>query len=65
MYTSGLVLDNYLSNTSQLSELYVAHKECIAAKPDPMFWVQPKFGPNFWVQTGWVGPRYPKTGAIG
>ena len=36
-----------------------------AAKPDPFFGVQPDFGPNFWVQTGQVGPQDPKTGPIG
>ena len=36
-----------------------------AAKPDPVFWVQPNFGLNFWVQTGWVGPQDPKMGQIG
>ena len=35
-----------------------------AAKPDPVFWVQPNFGLNFWVQTGWVGPQDPKVGPI-
>ena len=35
-----------------------------AAKLDPFFWVQPNFWPNFWIQTGRVGPQDPKTGPI-
>ena len=46
---------------TQLSLLLL---NCSAAKPDPFFWVQSNFGPNFVVQTDRVGPRDPKTGPI-
>ena len=35
------------------------------AKPDPFWGAKADFGPNFWVQTDWVGPQDPKTGPIG
>ena len=36
-----------------------------AAKPDPLFWVEPNFGPKIRIESGRVGPQGQKTGPIG
>ena len=44
----------HLQNINKIYEAALALLAGSAAKPDPVFSVQPNFGPNFWVQMGQV-----------
>ena len=56
----------FISLANGMKKKIISDHSCTcAAKSNPFFGVQPNFGPNFWVQTGRVGPQDPKTGPIG
>ena len=47
------------------AQFYTVLQHCLDGEPDPFFWVQPNFGPDFWVQMGRVGPQDSKMGWVG